>query len=166
VPSDPLTERIVAFIAGAGIPVIEAELTDATFLPGVLVAEGTLQVDPARLRYPGDLLHEAGHLAVLAPATRRAFGGPEGPAGIDMRSLEVQAFAWSYAAALHLVIDPAVVFHDGGYAGRAASLLANFALGVYFGVSELAEKGMTATRTDAARLGVEPYPHMLTWLCE
>ncbi len=121
-------------------------------------------VDPARLLYPGDLLHEAGHLAMLAPDQRRTFGAADGPAGLDMRQLEVQAIAWSYAAALHLAIDPAVVFHDAGYRGRAAGMLFNFRLGVYVGVDDLARAGMTLTRAQAAQANAQPYPHMLKWL--
>ena len=51
------------------------------------------------------MLHEAGHLAVLPVEIRRRFGSGDGPAGIDIRGLESQAFAWSYAAALHLALD-------------------------------------------------------------
>jgi hypothetical protein len=169
-PPDPahalLTERITRFIAEVGIPVSAAELTSGTFLPGIEVRDGGLLVDAGRLRYPGDLLHEAGHLAVLDPAIRRVFGSEHGPAGIDMRQLEVQAVAWSYAAALHLELDPAIVFHADGYRGHSEGLLRSFAFGVFYGVSDLAEAGMTLTRVQAEAVGPEaqPYPHMLRWL--
>jgi hypothetical protein len=81
-----------------------------------------------------------------------------------MREIEIQAIAWSYAAALELGLDPALVFHDGGYHGRSASLLMNFALGVYVGVDGLKASGMAAAPLDAERLGVPPYPHMIKWL--
>jgi hypothetical protein len=146
--------------------VIAATLPGDGFLPGILVREGGLVVDVDRLRYPGDLLHEAGHLAVLAPSRRRAFGDPGGTGGLDMREVEIQAIAWSYAAAIHLQLDPALVFHAGGYHGHAAGLLRNFALGVHIGVSHLQDAGMAVTVKEAERLGALPYPHMIRWLRE
>jgi hypothetical protein len=158
--ADPLTAQIAEFLTGIGIAVVAAELPDDTFLPGVLIQAGTLHVDERRLRHPGDLLHEAGHLAALPPAQRRLFGDDPAPEGTDMRRLEVVAIAWSYAAALALQIDPAVVFHDEGYGGRGPGLLQNFSLGVYFGVSELEQAGLAARRGDGEQ---QPYPHLVKW---
>jgi hypothetical protein len=164
--ADPPGEQIVRFLARIGIGVATAELGDDTFLPGILIERGRMLVDPRRLRYPGDLLHEAGHLAVLAPAVRASFGdGTAGPQ-IDMAKLEVMAIAWSYAAALELDLDPAVVLHDDGYRGQAEALRRTFALGVYFGIDDLEAAGMTLGLRRAAQLGVAPYPHMLRWLRE
>lgn len=41
--------------------------------------------------------------------------------------------AWSYAAALHLNIDPKIVFHEGEYKG-SESLISIFASGGSLGV--------------------------------
>ncbi len=179
---DPLTDTIASFLIGIGLEVVVAELPGDTFLPGIRLCEGRVEVDPGRLRFPGDLLHEAGHLAVLPPDQRRTFGdeddGPEAVStddgdddnaeapvpGPNMGQLEIGAIAWSYAAALRLRLDPAVVFHDGGYRGRARGLLQNFSLGVYIGVADLQEAGLTAMPRDAERLGMAPYPQMSRWL--
>jgi len=83
-----------------------------------------------------------------------------------MRQIEIQAIAWSYAAALALDIDPALLFHEGGYAGRGPGLLQNFALGVFFGVDGLEAAGLTVTGKDPAHAGLDPYPHMIKWLRE
>ena len=72
--------------------------------------------------------------------------------------------AWSYAALRHLELDPAVVFHDGGYSGGARTLLANFSAGRYVAVPMLQWLGMTADAQRAVELGVAPYPNMLRWL--
>jgi hypothetical protein len=159
---DPLTNTIASFLIEIGLEVAMAELPDDTFLPGVLVRGGRVLVDPDRLRHPGDLLHEAGHLAVLPPEQRRSFGDEDEVP--DMRRLEIQAIAWSYAAALHLGLDPAVVFHDSGYRGHARGLLQSFSLGVDLGVADLQEAGMTAMRRDAERLGIPPYPQISRWV--
>lgn len=161
---DPLTATIAAFLTSIGLDVSRAELDDESFLPGILIERGSLLVDPERLRYPGDLLHEAGHLAVLPPTVRPAFGSDAAPPDIDVGQLEVQAIAWSYAAALHLRFDPALVFHDGGYRGHARGLLASFSVGVYYGASDLERLGLAAAPRRAAELGIAPYPHMIKWL--
>jgi hypothetical protein len=84
--------------------------------------------------------------------------------GLDSSNLEWAAIPWSYAAALALGIDPALVFHAGGYRGHARGLLGNFAAGVPIGVHLLEDAGMTATGPRAEALGVPPYPHMISWL--
>lgn len=137
---------------------------DDGFLPGIRIERGALMVDEARLEYPGDLLHEAGHIAMAPAKLRPSLSGAVDVPGLDMASLEVAAVAWSYAAAVALGIDPAEVFHAGGYGGKSAGLLTTFGVGVYPGAHLLEEAGLTAMRARAEALGVEPYPHMLRWL--
>jgi hypothetical protein len=142
-------DRIVEFLREIGLEVRVAEIEGPTVLPGIKVVEGGLVVDLARLKYPGDLLHEAGHLAVM-PAARRALANDDtGPDGGE----EMAAIAWSYAAALRLGLDARVVFHEAGYRGASESMVQNFAAGRYFGVPMLVWLGMT-----------ERYPEMLRWL--
>ncbi|HEY0150317.1 MAG TPA: hypothetical protein VGB70_15115, partial [Allosphingosinicella sp.] len=66
----PVTGEILAFLARIGIAAETAAIAGGTFLPGIAVRRGTLAVDPERLVWPGDLLHEAGHIAVTDPARR------------------------------------------------------------------------------------------------
>ena len=160
-----LTARITAFLEEIGIGVVPASVApDEGFLPGIRVSQGELHVDESRLTYPGDLLHEAGHIAAAPPDVRGLLSGSISLPDVDMGALEVAAVAWSYAAAVAIGIDPAVVFHPGGYRGRSAGLLATFGAGVYPGAHLLEEAGMTATGPRAEALGVPPYPHMLRWL--
>ncbi|WP_165188787.1 hypothetical protein [Caulobacter soli] len=154
--AEPLVGRIVAFLREIGIPVEAAVLDDATFLPGVAVAAGGLRVDPSRLSWPGDLLHEAGHVAVGDPARRD--GGVSDDAGEEMAAL-----AWSYAAATHLGLDPSVPFHEGGYRGEGPTLAENFSKGGYVGVPLLAWWGLTLEPHRAKAAGAPGYPHMLAW---
>jgi hypothetical protein len=157
---DPLTRQIAEFISEIGLVLRWAPLIEPTQLPGIAIAAGELVVDLAGPRYPGDLLHEAGHLAVVPPSARAEVTGNAGADG----GVEMSAIAWSYAAARRLGIDPAIVFHEAGYRGGSASLIANFDSGRYIGVPVLEWLGMTATGNNAERLGVPAYPHMLTWL--
>lgn len=162
---DDLANRIVAFLGHIGVEVVRARLDSETFLPGILVAGGKLLVDEGKLTYPGDLLHEAGHLAVTPAALRGGLSGAVDVPGMDMHGVEVMAVAWSYAAVRHLRLDPRVLFHEGGYRGKSEGLIFTYGVGVYPGASALQEAGMTAASADLARrLGVPPYPHMLKWL--
>jgi hypothetical protein len=163
-PPDPHTRLLVAFVRDIGLPVELAPVPEGSFLPGVMVAAGGLVVDVAALRYPGDVLHEAGHLALVEPEHRAQMGADVAPPGVDIVALEHAVLPWSYAAALHLGIDPAIVFHDGGYRGQARGLLTTFSFGVYPGLPLLEEAGLTVSPGRAAELGVAPYPHMLRWL--
>ena len=148
--SDPETERIAAFLREIGLVVTRGPVDDASFLPGIEVVPNGLRVDETRLAHPGDLLHEAGHLAVLSPAERAAAAGDVGDDG----GLEMAAIAWSYAAAVHLRLDPAIVFHPDGYRGASRALIENFSAGHTFGVPVLQWLGLAVEpqRVPRARL--------------
>lgn len=158
--------RIVAFLNRVGIDTRAGDVPATSFLPGVRIVEGRLVYAPDALTWPGDLLHEAGHLAV-APASLRTTlsDGVELPASVAHAS-EVEATAWAYAALAHLDLDPAVLFHDGGYRGASSGLIHTFALGVYPGAAGLARAGMTHVGEDARAAGRPVYPAMLRWLRE
>jgi hypothetical protein len=158
--ADPIISTITAFLHDIGLVVHASDLPDTTFLPGIRIIYGELVVDQARLRFPGDLLHEAGHLAVVPAARRQTIHDNVGSDPAE----EMMAIAWSYAAACHLAIDPALVFHEHGYRGGGASLLENFRHGYYVGVPMLQWLGMTMDERQAAQHQVAPYPHMLRWL--
>ena len=158
------TSTILDFLAEIGIEVREGPVSHASFLPGIEIENGALVIDRSRLRYAGDLLHEAGHLAVAPPDARRSMSGEVKTPGAAPSSIELMAMLWSYAACLHLNLDPATVFHEHGYHGQSSSLLMNFALGIYLGVHELEDAGMTLSPAEAAQAAREPFPAMERWL--
>jgi hypothetical protein len=158
--SDCTFSTIAAFLAEIGLPVEIGEIHHPTFLPGIHADSGILRVDPSRLSCPGDLLHEAGHLALLTEQQRSQVTGDVGDSGGE----ELGAIAWSYAAAVHLQLDPCVVFHEHGYRGGGQSMLQNFADGRYIGVPMLQWLGLCLDEKSALPLGLKPYPHMLRWL--
>lgn len=157
---DPLIARIAEFLNGIGLRVEIADSLPQTFLPGITSRNGILMIDETRLLYPGDLLHEAGHLAMLPPQDRIRADGNMGNNG----GLEMSAIAWSYAATIHLGISPSVVFHEAGYKGGSQALLENFAAGRFIGVPMLEWAGLTIGEQRAKALGVPGYPAMLRWL--
>jgi hypothetical protein len=161
---DGLVSRIAGFITEIGIEVVPSQLEQGSFLPGILVLNGKLLVDETKLIYPGDLLHEAGHLAVAPADVRHNLSGEVIIPGADMKAVEAQATAWAYAASIHLGLDTRVLFHEGGYRGQSEGLIFTYGAGVYPGAYGLQELGMTAGPEIAERLGVAGYPHMLKWM--
>jgi len=155
---DPLTDCIAAFLRGIGLSVRAGTVAGPTALPGIDIVHGTLIVDARTMRYPGDLLHEAGHLAVVPAARRAAFHHDVG----NDAGEEMAAIAWSYAAAVHLGVHPAIVFHDGGYRRGSSSILSSFAGKQPIGVPLLGWLGMTAPDSPG---DTPPFPHMTSWLC-
>lgn len=158
------TKSILGFLEEIGIDVRSGNVSDDSFLPGIQVEAGRLILDLSRLKYPGDLLHEAGHLAVAPSEIRRTMSGEVTTPGDEPSSIELMAMLWSYAACLHLGLSLLVVFHEDGYHGRSKSLLKNFELGVYLGVQGLEQAGMTLSAAEAKRTRRESFPAMLKWL--
>jgi hypothetical protein len=156
---DPTATLILNWLQQIGLTIRLARLAADTFLPGVTLEPCGLVVDPERLLYPGDLLHEAGHLATMLPARRASTGSN---AGSDMGD-EIAAQTWSYAAAIHLGLPPEIVFHTTGYKGAAESLIQIYRDG-NAGVSLLQWMGLTLDRTQAAAVSIPSYPHMIRWL--
>jgi hypothetical protein len=157
---EPLA-RMIRFVEEIGLATRRWTLDANTSLPGLAIDRGVILIDVERLSYPGDLLHEAGHLAVTAAASRQQFTRDS---QLDLGD-DLGAIAWSYAAALHLGIDPAIVFHEHGYQGSSAAFLSNFANGHYVGVPLLAWAGMTVEPRRGMACN-DCYPMMLRWLRE
>ena len=155
---DAIVRTIVTFLNKIGLEVEFGAVSTGDFLPGIRMIRNGLLVDREWLLYPGDLLHEAGHLAVMLPSHRLAPTPNTSDAAEEMGAL-----AWSYAAALHIGIDPRIVFHEHGYRGQASQLLHDFAHGRAVGLPYLWWIGMT-TQPQPGQPSI--YPRMLRWLRE
>src|SRR5947209_19755915 len=114
---NPITSKIVEFLTAVGIEIVPTRLSGECFLPGIRVESGSLLIDESKLTYPGDLLHEAGHLAIAPGDVRPGLSGEVIIPWADMNAVEVQVTAWAYAATIHLGLDPKILFHEGGYGG-------------------------------------------------
>jgi len=159
---DALLKQITRFLLDLGFQIRETEVSQQTFVPGIFIDRGTILIDRSKLLYPGDLLHEAGHLAVMPREKRMRVQGDVGNKAAE----EMMAIAWSYAAAVHLGLDAHVVFHQGGYRGDGEWLIENFTNGRYIAVPMLQWIGLTADEKRAKELGIEPYPHMIKWVLD
>lgn len=156
--TDPTIVTLTDFVRGVGIRVLAASAIGPTQFPGLAIQHGCVLIDETRVVHPGDILHETGHIAVTEPTLRNAPG--VSPSG----GLELCTLAWSYAATLHLKLDPVLVFYPGSFQNMAESLIENFAQGRYMGLPLLQLFGMTVEPRNAAARGVAPFPHMLRWV--
>jgi hypothetical protein len=156
---DPDTVRILDFLAEIGIPVRQGTIDGESFLPGIEVRNGGLVIDPARRFFPGDLLHEAGHIACTDPAERPTLCEVQSDPGEEMA-----AIAWSYAAARAIGIDTRTLFHPDGYLGGSEALAVAFDNGTGPGPPMLQYYGMAAEPHQAERYGLPAYPQMARWL--
>ena len=148
-------------LARIGIPIEEGPLPEDTFLPGIALRAGRIAVDPGKLVWPGDLLHEAGHLAVL-PGTRR--NDEQAELAEAEHGGELEAMAWAYAAAVEIGLPGQILVHEGGYNGKARDLLQMYDFGVYPGLKGLCATGMAASPGFTPECGSVCYPRMLKWL--
>jgi hypothetical protein len=150
-----ILERIVNFLNAINISVVEKKLSDDTFLPGLSIEGGTLVMDPEKLKYPGDLLHEAGHIAVTEEKLRPLIGTPD--IGSDWPTLgdEIGSILWSYAASCHLKLDLEVVFHPHGYRNASKWFIEQFENKNYMGLPFLEWMSLCTK---------EEFPKMDKWL--
>ena len=156
-------EKCLSFLKNIGIETRFVNIKEPTFLPGLSIESGIILIDLQLLKYPGDILHEAGHIAVVPFADRSLLSATTIGSRDHHQSEEMMAIAWSYAVCIHLEIDPYFVFHDEGYKGGGSYIADNFKNGGYIGLPMLQWKGMAADNKNAAILNVKPYPHMLKW---
>lgn len=159
-------KKITTFLNEIGIETIFRAIDQETFLPGILIDRGRLIIDEEKLLYPGDLLHEAGHIAVMKPEDRVASSGNIGEERTknDADGEELMAIAWSYAALRHLDIDPEVVFHPTGYKGAAGWYIEQYTSGNFIALPVLQWIGLCYDKKNASLHGVLPYPNMIKWL--
>jgi hypothetical protein len=173
--------RTVEFLEALGF-VIRIDAAADGFLAGVEVSRGEFRVQSCADDIAGELLHEAGHLAVI-PGLFRGQGcgdlsgvseimsewidshiaevGPDDPMiRAILQCGECEAVAWSYAAAVSIGIDTRIPFFRG-FEGDGLTLHDQVASGYYFGVHGLAAAGMT----DLPRPhSTTPFPKMKRWL--
>ncbi len=155
------------FLHNIGIQTSLQHLNGETFLPGIKIENGHILIDLNRLKYPGDILHEAGHIAVVTPEKRTALNGNIGKGDPNDLGDEIAAILWSFAAVKALELSEELVFHKDGYRGSSDWYISNFKIEKnYMGLPLLEWMGMAASDNTAAKLGILPFPAMMKWLRE
>lgn len=172
-------ERISQFLTGIGFTITRSLITEY-FLPGIQVEGMTIRIDPDWLVSPGDILHDAGHVAVvpalfrpnlktdveasLKPladeycATHAFMIDDNGSEDTVWRGLlqcgEAEAQAWAYAAAMAAGVPPETIFHSNSYGGDGETIIAMMGCGRHYGVHGLM----------AAKMTTRKFPTMIKWL--
>jgi hypothetical protein len=159
-----LLDVCVEFLNNIGIETTYRRISNKSFLPGLLINNGTIIIDKEMLEHPGDILHEAGHIAVVPANDRPRLSERNIPTRKDREVEEIMAIAWSYAACIHLDIDPFFVFHEQGYRGGRDYITDSCRLKSYIGLAMLERIGLTVNEKNARRLNVPSFPHMTKWL--
>lgn len=156
---------IIDFISAIGIPVKYETGLEGVFLPGLRIENGAIIIDRQNNFYPGDLLHEAGHIATVPAADRATLCNENIGTRKDFAAEEMMSIAWSYAACCHLQLDPFVVFHENGYKNGGAQIAEGFMKGQYFGVSMLQWVGFTHDpQNKQLPENAVIFPEMIKWL--
>lgn len=156
--------KCIAFLENIGITTKYESFTEDGLLPGLKIENGTILIDIDKLLYPGDILHEAGHIAVVPANERQTLSNETIDSRKDNAAEEMMAIAWSFAACLHLQLDTSFVFHENGYKGSASHIAENFKQGHYFGVPMLQWVGMALERKKEDTPDLPVYPAMLKWM--
>ena len=150
-----ILESIVNFLDSINILVVEKKLSNSTFLPGLNLKGNKILMDIDKLKYPGDLLHEAGHIAVTEENIRPLIGTEEISSNWPTNGDEIAAILWSYAASCHLNLELKIVFHPDGYKNDSEWLINQFNNQHYIGLP-LLEWMSLANKED--------FPVMKKWL--
>lgn len=160
---DSFISKILGFLDETGIKYTCTTLDNKTFLPGLKLKKGVLQIDINKIKYPGDILHEAGHIAVCEPIFRAHLDGDVYKNGLAMgrehQALcgeEIAATAWSVAAVKYLKLPLELIFHEKSYKGSARNLSDAFENDGLFGQPLLTAWDMTCPKSG--------FPVMQSWI--
>ena len=160
----PEVVKILHFLKEIDINIIEKKLSPITFLPGLSLGPNCIEIDFERLLYPGDILHEAGHIAVTTAAERKLIGSDNMPKDWPTPGDEIVAILWSYGACCYLQLPIEFVFHPNGYKNESNWLIENYTSGSFIGLPLLEWMGLTLGKEKAAEQKKDPFPAMVKWL--
>ncbi|MDH7448028.1 hypothetical protein [Aquimarina sp. 2201CG14-23] len=156
---EDIIQKIFSFLELLPIPTQFSKINTETFLPGIKIDKGVLLVDPDKLVHPGDILHEAGHIAVSRPEERMHLQNNVIENNESKSGEELVAMLWSYAAIMDMGLSPEIVFHKEGYKGESEWILDQYRSQNFIGLPLLQWMGLTYTDTETLQ-----FPKMKKWL--
>ncbi|MBP6303963.1 MAG: hypothetical protein KBG24_06515 [Bacteroidia bacterium] len=158
------TQTMVNFIVSVGIQARKAQLSEGLPIPGISVENGVLLVDEDNLLYPGDLLYQAGRIAILPENERSQYMGKDDPNKDKEATEGMVAMCWAWAALTHLQLSPEIVFHNNGYKGQSLQIIHGYQSGAYMGLPMLQLYDMAYEPHQAIARGLNPFPFMYKWI--
>lgn len=117
-----------------------------------------LFIDLEQLENIGDILHEAGHIAVTTYSKRASLDQEAMANNKEIAGDELVAMLWSYAVAIHLEIPAEVVFHENGYKGKSKWILQQYRQNEFIGLPLLQWMQMAYLPEDGPE-----FPKMKVW---
>ncbi|MFB9080537.1 hypothetical protein ACFFLS_20600 [Flavobacterium procerum] len=163
VQQDRNLQKALKFIQEIGIEITEKKL-DNSFLPGLDLGPNCIYIDYDKLLYPGDILHEAGHLAVTSSNMRNLIGTDKIDKNWPTAGEEMAAILWSFAACNYLELPLEFVFHPAGYKNDSDWLIANFSSETYIGLPFLEWIGLALGKERALKENKNAFPVMQKWI--
>jgi hypothetical protein len=180
-PENRHLRRVIDFLNEIGLPCSVSPGVKG-FLPGVRIELGTLLVDPNA--FPGDVLHEAGHLATMPGRFRRQasdnidtvlrlmldtvdFSNPDvGEARAAIQCGDPEATAWAWAAGEHIGLVPGQIIALSHYGGTGGEIREMLRARAYVGIHGLSSAAFCVTRPGAMEKirGLPAYPKLAMWL--
>ena len=157
--NEQILDRIIGFIREIGITIEEGTVAPGSFLPAIEIRNGGIIYDPSLLAYPGDLLHEAGHIAVSSPEERPNLSGNIVENDKTKMGDEMAVLLWTWAVSLHLDLPPQIVFHKDGYRGNSDWIIRQFTDRSFIGLPLLVWMKMCRDSKEE-----DGFPKMITWM--
>lgn len=184
---DVWTEKVCSFLRSIGLTVNRfPHEVDNGFIARIKVVDGRLNV--YKDVFPGDILHEAGHLCTMPSRFRplakgslmeafkamsaymdENFGGlltyPEDPVYRGaLQCSDPEATAWQYAAAQHIGLPDDWLFPRGSYDGTGETILQALKNNAYIGINGLQAAGWTSVRANSFRAEIPVFPELAYWV--
>jgi hypothetical protein len=151
-------QKITDFLTEIGIHWREGKVPETTFVPGIGIENGCIVFDTETMLYPGDLLHEAGHIAVTTSGERQMLNGDVLNAAPNKDGDEMAVLLWSWLAAQHCGIPSRILFHEHGYKGDGDWLAEQYDSGTYIAAPLLQWMGIIAKIEKGEK------PRVIRWL--
>jgi hypothetical protein len=182
------SRKAFEFVKSIGLPitVASAEAVAKAFTPHILIRDGEMLVDLDNV-FPGDILHEAAHVAITPPKFRALCNGGlkavfkamrdfamENPTGLHtypenalvraiMQCDEQEAIAWQYAAAREIELPDEWLFPEGSFEGHGDDHLIRLKLSSHYGINGLQAAKWTVIRKNP-HIDLPVYPKLAFWL--
>jgi hypothetical protein len=176
--------KVSAFLNDIGLPTIEDDHVDDGQITGIRIVQGVLHYDARALA--ADLLHEAGHLAIV-PTRFRSWLDDDVSIGVCkmvqcamdeqwepdspqyravIQTGDTEATAWAWAAGEHLGLLPHEIINTRdpkAYDGDAVGVIIMMQMRAYLGIHGLQHAGFCrAKHWGFSTLPV--YPKLAFWL--
>lgn len=177
----PKTEKVANFLREIGLQVVQVESASG-FVDHVEIVHGAIHLDEHAA--VSDLLHEAGHVAIMPQRYRSYLNGNIGPGVKRMleeltalhlptddplyraaiQTSDCEATAWAWAAGKHLGLNDDEIIRDEDYNGGGEHVRLGLAFRGYLGINGLAHAGFCTVRPNPYRAGIPVYPELARWL--